>query len=572
MMHLSQHRRSALQYAVQDILHDAAPTTGRIDYNTLSQVQTSIYDIVRQALQQYSRLLNDGAPINSLPSEIFNAILSHLTFTNVVAVSHVCQVWRSTVIENAALWANIIGHYNPFGYSSKLLNEDFLDRTQGTPLDLVLRIQRRETVDALEKHLFHVRRLALRIDSDVMIDWDDVQPLQRRHLKFARDVVAPLMCVLRSPAPLLENFRISWEDFGTDVEFPDIPVDIFAGISPLLRSVSAVGVRLPFHPYAAFVNVRQFVCRAPRMLPVGDMVHNLTRYLDLKHLIILKEPNLDSPILTENLELYDVLREIGPQLDILECSYFPNLPDILYDLRDHLPKLVELYCADPAYLMYWLIYPTDSIIRVRFGSRGGVQNTIEVTDAAGNIRRATAIMAPENSANLWGFIPLAVFSTLTSLSMHEHMWPDDYVLPPAYALLDLRIFLCTSDDAPTPLSGIFQLGTSSGPWTLPSLERVTLASITFAGPRVPDQPRESLTVAADDVQRFLVEHLTPTFRRNLHLECITLYEARNSGAVQALRNTVIEITSSMSAGFESLPDYRIDIWRFNQQPYHFDFL
>ncbi|KZV87422.1 hypothetical protein EXIGLDRAFT_773634 [Exidia glandulosa HHB12029] len=167
-------------------------------------------------------------------------------------------------------------------------------------------------------------------------------------------------------------------------------------------------------------------------------------------------------------------------------------------------------------------------------------------------------MEPEDTENLWGFIPLSVFIGLTSLSMHEHMWPDDQPWPTSDSLQDLRIFLSTSYHrrVSEQTGGIFQLGIDQGPWHVPALKRLTLASIlcTYT-PHAHERRRTSLLVAADDIRLFLLQQLAPSPPQTLHLEHITLYEPSQSNTVRALHDLVQEITTSESETVELLPHY-----------------
>ncbi|KZV89304.1 hypothetical protein EXIGLDRAFT_838612 [Exidia glandulosa HHB12029] len=567
-MHPAQSHRDALNKAVQDILQDTVPSSGRHNHTTLSDSRSTIYTLVQQTLQQYSRQLNNEAPINNLPAEIFIDILSWTTFDDVVSATHVCQFWRATALSNASLWASMINRHTPFSYLTP--SEDFLNRTKDTPLDLNLRIRRPPSVEVLEKHLRHTRSLTLSVDYDF------------GGMGTSNNVITLLLYALRHPAPLLEQLSLSFEHPASRGEFPSIPIDLFAGMAPRLHTVTAVGARFPHHPYAAFSNVRKFMFRASRALLLGrheamppiDMVKHVTGYDKVKHLIVLQDPLHPAQVLTEPTDLTETCREMGARLDILEVSYSSDTLVLLHALRDAPPKLLCIHNADPEFMMNDLIDPGASIVRLRFGSRGHAQNAIEVTDAHGNARRATAIMAPENAEDLWDFIPLTVFATVTSLSMHEHMWPDEQ-LPAAFALQELKIFIGTHDARAPHLSGIFQLSPDpKGPWAVPSLQRLTLSSICWQPPRSlwTRGQRASLRVSADDIYRFLVDHLSPSQLQCLILECISLYDTPDGTATASLRRRVGELTTSGPEGMPEMPDFYNHVGPYVPTTYYNDFL
>ncbi|KZV91457.1 hypothetical protein EXIGLDRAFT_769896 [Exidia glandulosa HHB12029] len=535
-------------------------------HSSLSAAHTAIYALVGNVLQEFSCFLNNDVPVNSVPAEIFIDVLSHLTFHDLVAASHVCQLWRSTAINDAALWANVITRFKPY-VGASFVKDELIRRTRDMPLDLEMYIGRPVAVEALGNHLHHVRRLTLNIDSHYE-GWGSPP-----------EVPMLLMHALRKPAPLLEEFSISFEEVLSDIGFQIMPADVFAGQAPRLRTVAAVGMQLPFHPYAAFENVQRFVSRAPSnhsarfpFVPVIEMVRNIGAYRGLKHLVVLQDPVYPARVLTETSGLFDTLRDIAHTLDVLELSYFPGIPQLMHALRDGPPQLIIVHTAHPSFLLYDFLHHLDSITSLRFGSRGVPETTIEVTDSRGNTRRATAVLAEVDAVTLWRFIPGLVFDTLTSLSLHEHMWPDDWVFPTAVALQDLRVFIGTHDVL-EHLSGIFQLGTVYQQWQVPSLRRFTLASISYPSYHWPRDPqRSTMLVAADDVRRFLHERLAFSQLPILNLEYIALYEAYMSGAVESLRTIVTEITNTDPGGFERLPLYYQHIASYASSVYFFDFL
>ncbi|KZV87438.1 hypothetical protein EXIGLDRAFT_839970 [Exidia glandulosa HHB12029] len=551
-MFVGQDRRDSLHKAVQDILTDTAPCSGRHSSGSLSDARVAIYELVQQSLQEFSREINDRAPVNNLPAEILINILSYTSFYVVVAASRVCQLWRTTINDTASLWAVMISSllwaYERPGY-------EFLRRTKDVPFDLSLRIRRPDSVQILQEHLPHIKRLTLTLECDYM------------SCDAPMHVIDELMYALRNPAPLLEELCILYQNSPGRRAFPTIPIDVFAGVSPRLHTVTAIGIRLPFHPYAAFSNVQRFIFRTPNRilgtdttLSAIEMVQNIAGYRGLRHLAVLQEPQHPFQVGTADDEaLVLALRDIGPQLDSLDCSYFPHLPFLLDSLSDSPPKLIAIHSATSEFLSDEWMRPDVSIVGLRFATRGSHDTAIEATDSSGYTRRITAVsMEPEDTENLWGFIPLSVFIGLTSLSMHEHMWPDDQPWPTSDSLQDLRIFLSTSYHrrVSEQTGGIFQLGIDQGPWHVPALKCLTLASIlcTYT-PHAHERRRTSLLVAADGIRLFLLQQLAPSPPQTLHLEHITLYEPFQSNTVRALHDLVQEITTSEFETVELLPHY-----------------
>ncbi|KZV98644.1 hypothetical protein EXIGLDRAFT_832049 [Exidia glandulosa HHB12029] len=75
-----------------------------------------------------------GVSLISMPVDIFDSVLGHLSLNELIKATHVCSYWRSAVLESPALWASSV---HIAGLRPALL-EEILRRSKAAPLDVSL--------------------------------------------------------------------------------------------------------------------------------------------------------------------------------------------------------------------------------------------------------------------------------------------------------------------------------------------------------------------------------------------------------------------------------------------------
>lgn len=473
------------------------------------------------------------ASINHLRVDLLINIFAWLNFDQVLAASQVCSSWRVTALEEPQLWTCLsLREGIPMDMAIELLK-----RSKEAPVEISLWLFSASVADVLQAHLHRIR--SLRIYPSSMF-----RASVRNLGADPGDIMTLLLYALRNPAPVLECFEIS-DSHNTSMTYI-IPADIFAGFSPALRYVSAYNLQLLSHPYEAFLSVQSMSLSArPRFYDDPDnslggdlLARRAELYTNLRHLHLTFKGQPSAAVT-------HACRNLGSQLDTLRITSVQGGIDLVTSLSADAPW-TALYDANPDD-MHWVYDGSSPIRSLRVALHSHESVVIRTRSVDGRTREFSAKDSFPADLNQAAFdittaVPRFVFDSITSLSIHEYIWPAHprMTIP---LLRDCRIFLSGHD---TPYHGegvgIFQLMSyEAAGWDLPNLERITLASLHRTSWRT--TRRESLLISAHDILDFLTHHLIrgPT-QVALILEFLHLYEPPQSPVGRQLRQAVSSIS------------------------------
>ena len=160
------------------------------------------------------RRTSDGGPlINRLPPEILTKVLEfHERETDLLAATHVCRYWRSTLVSAPCLWTRV-PCYNMNQASV------YLERSKSAPIDVVAErtpapFSKLPAMESIIPHLGRVRLMR-------------IQP--------SLGETIPAVFKFRSPAPLLQHLAISRFPRG---QMSRLPRDFLGRRVPSLRSLT----------------------------------------------------------------------------------------------------------------------------------------------------------------------------------------------------------------------------------------------------------------------------------------------------------------------------------------------
>ena len=320
---------------------------------------------------------NSLAPINKLPPEVFSRIFEYQyrgSDRRLIAATHVCHQWRSTLTSTPLLWTNL---------DCRNLEwiATYLERSKAAPLDVRITwpLPSFDVQNFLSSSLWRTRSLCI----DLSLD----------------DVRAAILKT-RTPAPFLRDIKFQGCQFSIlDGSLP--PEFLFlARHAPLLRSIrldACPQLPLPFSlPHLTifehFASFRQFTSLGTLLgiLSSAPRLRRVSIYLS-EHIV---EPELDRDqvILLEDLEFFEFRSGWIPD-DVLPIMKLPRVKDIIVE--------IPLGCFDS--LAQLLPYGFDSLLagadKIAYNGvhgRGGIQFdfpgvTVQVGDSG--YRTPTAVVA-----------------------------------------------------------------------------------------------------------------------------------------------------------------------------------
>ncbi|KZV89114.1 hypothetical protein EXIGLDRAFT_838735 [Exidia glandulosa HHB12029] len=548
-MHLDPVIRETLAGAVEGALTSLLPS----DNVSLSDASSIIYGVVQDTLQRYSRRANNRAAVNNLPAELFIDIVARTSLKDAIAASHVCQFWRQTLLESADLWASL--YRPPVQWPHHERNEEvartFLERTGRAPVTLGLLVRTPTIIDIIDEHLHHASTL------DIYIQPSTDQ--SRREYR----VMQPLVYALQCPAPLLEDVHIIHEIGYSGENVAILPRDIFAGNAGRLTTVVLHNVPLPADgPAPAFARLKELalLSRSSAVPSAFEaLMSHILEYRSLRHVILLGT-------LHDPLELLDLAQRRlgGLQLDILEVVYATDARRAFEVLWGDGGLAVRCICAhntpreDVEWLMSALSAHRTPVSHIRFATMGHMFGGIEIVFSDGHALRTT--YNPDRFSEEISIIPSSVYQSLSSLSIHEHMWPSEDAagLPPAPVLRDLQIFMGTHHNCSYSwdYTGIFQRDTQARKWRVPSLDQLRLSALVRGSAY---QPRHiPITVSTRDVVSFIQEALqfSSSRLRGLTLSLVSLYGSDACKAMDELFEVVEEVRTVPPAALQIPKVYR----------------
>ncbi|OSC97640.1 hypothetical protein PYCCODRAFT_1376848 [Trametes coccinea BRFM310] len=240
---------------------------------------------------------NTVAPVNRLPPELLAIVYAYATageetYAQLVRITHVCQLWRTTALDAASLWTRIAVN-DPEGI------ETFLKRAKNLPVSLSVTICKPpvvSTVRLITSEIHRVRSLKVRVPADIALD------VVTNRLKVA--------------APLLEEFCIEkleskWVRRPTPATEPERSVPLLG--MPSLRSLSLSSVPLLYIPQGPNLLTELTL---HRKLPTPDILLRLLKSSPcLKTLCMRGTFEYERILVREEIEL--------PKLEALHLSTFP---------------------------------------------------------------------------------------------------------------------------------------------------------------------------------------------------------------------------------------------------------
>ncbi|KAI9056860.1 hypothetical protein FKP32DRAFT_1598739 [Trametes sanguinea] len=277
------------------------------EINTPDDLRSAVVDaveekkrMVRELVDDIARLKsihNSVAPVNRLPPELLAMVYTYATadeetYSQLVDITHVCQLWRTTALNAASLWTRIAVN-DPVGI------ETFLKRAKNLPVSLSVTICRPPvvaTVRLITSEMHRVRSLTVRVPADIALD------VVTNRLKIA--------------APLLEQFSIEkveskWVRRPMPAEEHERSVPLL--YMPSLRSLSLSNVPLFYIPQGPN-SLTELTLH--RKLPSPDiLLHLLGSSPALKTLCMRGTFEYERILVREEIKL--------PKLEVLHLSTFP---------------------------------------------------------------------------------------------------------------------------------------------------------------------------------------------------------------------------------------------------------
>ena len=149
----------------------------------ISVVEQDLCGILRTTRE----IMNTSIPISKLPPEILSRILEHRVHEQtLIAATHVCQYWRSTLIFNPSLWTCFLFVTQP----DVARTLAYLERSKLTPIDVSITMGSPQSAEALEYLAPHASRMRF-----CLIDGSDTDAQM-------------VFSLFHNPAPLLRRLEI----------------------------------------------------------------------------------------------------------------------------------------------------------------------------------------------------------------------------------------------------------------------------------------------------------------------------------------------------------------------------
>ncbi|KAH7097687.1 hypothetical protein BKA62DRAFT_715614 [Auriculariales sp. MPI-PUGE-AT-0066] len=203
--------------------------------------------------------------MESLPAELVEGILRHLTLGQLIRVSWTSKLWRAVARNQPTFWRDIVmpDHTTPARVARFTAQIGQCDLS-GINVQVSLSTSHYDTLERREQELQRLEhRLALltlhlaRMRSLSLV-WQDGDG----------GLAAKIFSALSTPAPLLESLSIRCS-IWTDSPIV-IPPEIFAQHAPVLRNLFVSGLALPTHYVPALHGIKSYTLQwsAPRRPPI----------------------------------------------------------------------------------------------------------------------------------------------------------------------------------------------------------------------------------------------------------------------------------------------------------------
>ena len=203
-----------------------------------------IEENIREALQtRVTVFKNSPRPVNKLPPEILSRVLENRNAErDLIAATHVCRYWRSSLLSNPTLWTCLRFLYDIDRTSA------YLERSKSVPIDIDINLRFKERSGLFELVAPHARRTrSLTIRGTVI-------PIQAL---FSR--------VFYSPASPLQHLKIEvfLGDGDEQTNASCLPDNFLCQHAPTLRSVNFTDLLPTFESHFPFSNLTRFVLFLP---------------------------------------------------------------------------------------------------------------------------------------------------------------------------------------------------------------------------------------------------------------------------------------------------------------------
>ena len=298
-------------------------------------------DILDKEASEVLSLIRSGknglSLINRLPRDVLALIPDfwgeHERDDSVVALTHVCRVWREVFTSRASLWTN-------FRCASAERTRVYIKRSKSAPINLWLE-----------------RKGGLSNDDPFLeVAPHAVRRLKYLSLKTTPDHLGDITQHLSQRAPHLESLTIDGSCISPDIN-PTLATTLFGGDLSSLRELHLHSVRTQLHwrnmdnltsfsladvsdPTISVGQVLDFFESAPRLLEVGFSSAAPTfgaqngRYVSLANLKELSISGSQSPSILLSHLIIPVGAKVSAKLDSYDPQINDYLPESLHNLKN----------------------------------------------------------------------------------------------------------------------------------------------------------------------------------------------------------------------------------------------
>lgn len=302
------------------------------------------------ALHSIRLRINTHAPISLLPPELLLHIFSFLTHIDkpyasppskwppvpptlgwILSTTHVCHHWRHVALAHSPLWTDICTSL------SASWAEEMFNRSRGAAVSLSWTVSQGSF---------------LPLDDYLSVRLSEASAFAKiRVLKFAGDASMPANLLVH-PVPELKELSLH-----NSLDFVDLPVDLFSGVAPRLRSVSLLNCSISWG-LPILHNLTQLTISLPACTPVfpsdtpvykNEDVHpghtqlltflrsaKALETLCLTHALPLAKTSLPSgegslPVPLPRLKTLELTGRVVDCSRLLKCISFPPTADFVID-------------------------------------------------------------------------------------------------------------------------------------------------------------------------------------------------------------------------------------------------
>ena len=484
------------------------------------------------------------------PQDVFAHVCDYLSLGERITASQVSHYWRRLAVSDARLWNHVVQ-----GYPDSVGARNLLERSRNTPVHLELTVHDASAKSAAEyitEHLHHIRTLILRFPESRS---NDVTQSGWSAVNYA----------LARPAPVLETLyinviRSSYHMEATEPNANTLRPDFLAGTAPMLRAVSIGGVSLPKsalkEPLVPFANVADltYAHRNGSALTGIDLAMLADNFPRMQSLAVSAQSFTDDGTDVRKLPALRVLDAVvGQGIEAAlrrlgyEATTLTTVRNNAHDPGMAVPVLAEHSRADTI---------SASMSDLAIGARDEFH--------AAHERRFFSLGLDTIKRTLED---VSNFRSLTSLLIHEFLWPHTGMLPAAPQLRELSVLLALTtehrnwlqashhhhmmgmggpgNDEPSGMLTLFQLPRELAlPWNCSSLRTFRLIFGGWTGTRnqmeLPsEREREAgpRIVSAHDVLGFVETYLAAAVPlERIELKGVAILESPHEiQGVQALK-------------------------------------